>query len=130
MEVPMQAKNLTGVVTATLVTLLVVLLVGVVLLWGGGMTGTVPLGMRGGIMPGGFGFGMPLLFGGVMMLSMLAVPLLVILGLVWLVVTLGRGSMATPPAGSQTPLDILKLRFARGEITKEQYDEMRQHLEV
>ncbi len=83
---------------------------------------------------GGAGLGMPLIFGGNMMLpgmmvlAMLALPVLVIVGVVWVVVALWRGSGAMPAAHAQTPLDILKARYARGESTKDQYDDLRQHL--
>jgi putative membrane protein len=81
-------------------------------------------------MMGGFGFGMPVLFGGLMMLPILALPVLFILGLGWLLMTLWRGSPITSLSGSQTPQDILNARYARGEINKEQYEEMRQRLGV
>lgn len=77
-------------------------------------------------MMGGFGFG-GLLFGGLLMLLFWV---LVIGAIIWLVVTVARGgqaSIATHTPG-QTPLDILKMRYARGEITKEQYEQMRQDL--
>jgi hypothetical protein len=35
----------------------------------------------------------------------------------------------TPPSSPEDPLQVLKLRFARGEITKEQYEEMKKVLE-
>jgi hypothetical protein len=35
----------------------------------------------------------------------------------------------TPPASPENPLQVLKLRFARGEITKEQFEEMKRALE-
>jgi len=35
----------------------------------------------------------------------------------------------TPLTSSENPLQILKLRFARGEITKEQFEEMKKVLE-
>jgi len=35
----------------------------------------------------------------------------------------------TPPTSPENPLQILKLRFARGEITKEQFEEMKKVLE-
>ena len=80
----------------------------------------------------GYGFG---IFG-IGMLIMLLFWVLVIGGVVWLVVTLvrgGQGRSATQPLlpsapPVQTPLDILKVRYARGEISKEQFDEMRRDL--
>ena len=118
----MQSRNSALIIVAAAVTLVVVVVLGGWFMWGGGV-------YRGGMM-GGFGFGMPLLFGGLMLLPMLALPVLLILGLAWLVVTVGRGSTVAPQAGTPTPQDILNNRYARGEITKEQYDEVRQHLAV
>ncbi len=40
-------------------------------------------------------------------------------------------SQSLPPAqtqGLQTPLEILKTRYGRGEITREEYDEVRRDL--
>lgn len=34
-----------------------------------------------------------------------------------------------PAQTSQTPLEILKVRYARGEITREEYDQVRRDLE-
>ncbi len=78
-------------------------------------------------MMSGFGFG-GMLFGG---LLMIAFWVLIIGGAVWLVVTLARnnqGSAAMTTPG-QTPLAILQARYAKGEITKEQFDEMKHNLE-
>ncbi len=68
-----------------------------------------------------FGFGM---------LFMLIIPILVIGGIVWLVVALARGGQV-PSLGTShqgTPLDILKARYARGEISKEQYESIKRDL--
>jgi uncharacterized membrane protein len=35
----------------------------------------------------------------------------------------------TPPTPPEDPLQVLKLRFARGEITKEQFEDMKRALE-
>lgn len=87
----------------------------------------------------GFGMGM----WGLGALVMLAFWVIVIGGGVWLAMTLVRGNQATPasnqsyalmtpPAASSnaTPLDILRDRYARGEITKAQFEEMRRDLSV
>ncbi len=79
-------------------------------------------------MMGGFGFGGgTMLFGGLIMLVFWA---LIIGGAVWLVVTLARGGQFSLGAGSanQKPLEILQARYAKGEITKEQYDATKRDL--
>ncbi len=77
-------------------------------------------------MMGGFGYGM---FGGGALL-MLVFWALVIGGAVWLVVTLGRGNQVAAGTASpgQSPVDLLKVRYAKGEITKEQFDAMKRDL--
>ncbi len=76
-------------------------------------------------MMGGYG---GMLLGGLMMVVFWV---LVIGGGVWLVVTLTRGtSTGAQRAAGQPPLDILKARYAKGEITKEQFDQMKRDLGV
>jgi putative membrane protein len=77
-------------------------------------------GMMGPWMMGGFG---PL--GTV--ISILFVVLLVAGG-VWLFQSAGRGTAAAPPPVAETPLDILKRRYASGEITKKQFEEVKKDL--
>lgn len=60
------------------------------------------------------------------------VLLLVVLGVVvagaaWIAQSSTRGGAGAAPAG-EAPLDILKRRYAAGEITREQFDEMRRTL--
>jgi len=87
----------------------------------------------GGGMMGGFGGGLGL-FGGLFS-TLLALGLLV--GLVFLGVWLWRrfgapaGTMpwAQPPkAGQPSARDILQIRYARGELTREEYQGMSQDL--
>ncbi len=72
-------------------------------------------------------------FGGFGFLFML-VFFIVIIGLaVWMVSALfPRGhegfDASCPRSGEETALDILKKRYARGEITKAEYESMRQDL--
>ncbi len=78
-------------------------------------------------MMGGFDFGMF----GVGMLAMAVFWVLVIGGGIWLIVALARGSRQTPSltaASGQSPLDLLNARYARGEITKEQFEQMKRDL--
>ena len=58
------------------------------------------------------------------------VLLLVIIGLVvWGVMTLVKhGASASRSTGEQDALDIAKKRYARGEISKEQFDEIKKDL--
>ncbi len=82
----------------------------------------------------GFGFEMF----GIGMLLMVLFWVVVIGTAVWLVMTLVRGSqgqsvprvLASSPLPGQTPLEILQACYAKGEITKKQFEEMRRHLSV
>lgn len=56
---------------------------------------------------------------------------LVIIGLIiWLILTSGKRNYPEKniPFDNETPLDILKKRYAKGEINKEQFEQMRKDL--
>jgi putative membrane protein len=90
----------------------------------GGILLQMPMG--GGYSTMGYGMGWGwMIFGWLfMILFWVAVVLLVI----WLIKQL-KGPRGPATAG-ETPLEILKTRYARGEITREQYKEMREELEA
>jgi len=79
-------------------------------------------------MMGGWGWGMGLLGG----LGMLLIWGLIIGLVVWLVVTLTRlnQSGASRNAQPDSALEILRRRLAAGEITPQEFDELRQKLGV
>ncbi len=92
-----------------------------------------PLNERNSLSSAAVGFGPGgMLFGGLLMLTFWV---LVIVGVIWLGVMLTRGGSFSAPrtnAGTSltvpTPLDILKARYARGELTKEQYEQPKRDL--
>lgn len=111
----------------------IVLVVLLFSLFGGGMLGW---GMMGpGHMWGwngdGFGFGWGIA-GVLMVLIMGLLPILflvlVVLGIVWLVRNASDGETERTRSRDQA-LSILRERYARGEITREEFDQMRQDLE-
>ncbi len=65
---------------------------------------------------------------------MLLLPLAIIGGIVALVVWLVRNNQGGVSSASvvakQDPLEILKLRYAKGELTREQFEAMRRDLGV
>ncbi len=91
-----------------------VLMMGGMFPFGGMMGGWAGRGFGGGW---GLGWIFPLVFGGA-----------VITGIVFLVRAAGPGNGRTQSPAGETALDILKKRYARGEITKEQFEAMRQDL--
>jgi putative membrane protein len=108
------------------VVLLIVLIVGasalIPFVWGRGIGG----GYMGRGMMGGFGS--PFMFmGGI---GMILFWVLLIGGAIWFVQALGRASRPTKAdlPSVESPLDILKRRYAKGEITKEQFEEMKNDL--
>ena len=118
--------------TGLVIGIVILVVLAVLLLGGVGMMGLGGFGMIGPGLMGGLGLG-GMLFGGLLMVAFWA---LVIGGAIWLVVTLARSGQAstTAPqntgalAAGQIPLDILKVRYAKGEITKEQFEEMKRDL--
>ncbi len=69
----------------------------------------------------GFGLGM----GGFGGLFMIAFWVLVIIGIVFLIKLIMGG---TKKEGNETPLDILKKRYAKGDINKEEFEEKKKHI--
>lgn len=64
-------------------------------------------------------------------LLFLLVMVILIGGGAWLVATMTRESQARPASTGQTStLDVLKMRYAKGEISKEQFEGMRRDLGV
>lgn len=90
------------------------------------MGGMFPFGgMMGGWMgpgnAGGWGLGwiLPLVFWGA-----------IITGIVFLLRGAGAGNVGSPSQGGETAVDILKKRYAQGELTREEFEEMKRELEV
>lgn len=50
---------------------------------------------------------------------------LVILGIVALVRYLGSGTIPTGSARAETPLEIVRRRYAAGEVTREQFEQVK-----
>ncbi len=77
-----------------------------------------------------YGYGL----GYLVMLVGAVVAILLLIGLVWLVVWAvrrsgsGAGGTFGGSASAQTPKEVLQMRYARGEITREQYQQMMQDL--
>ena len=59
----------------------------------------------------------------------LIIPLLLIGGIAYALGWRPQFNQSGPAQTKQTPLELLKERYARGEITREQYDQMRLDLE-
>jgi putative membrane protein len=116
--------------TSAVIAVVVIVALAVLLLGGAGMMGFGGFGMMGpGIMGGygmmsgyggGYGFGYNPI-GSILSLVFWA---LIIGGVALLVIWLVRGAGRTPSSG-ESVLDILKARYAKGEITKEQFDAMK-----
>lgn len=74
-----------------------------------------------------YGYGMPW-FGGI---AMMIFWVIVLGAIVWVAIAVSRNAGQNQAAPrSETPLDVLRRRFAAGEINKEQFEEMKRALGV
>lgn len=63
-------------------------------------------------------------------LLVIAVELVIFGGVIYFAVLFAlRKASVSPASGDQTPMDILKKRYAQGEVSQEEYDRMRRELE-
>ena len=80
----------------------------------------------------GFGFGSFGSFGWIGMIINLVITIIVVAGIVWLVVWLVRKGIPNNPVQSASfninPREILQARYARGEINREQYQQILEDL--
>ena len=110
--------------TARSILIAVAVLVGVLvllpLLWGGAMMGGMMGGFGQGGMMGGWGFG------GV--IAMLAVFLLLGGGLYVLIRAIVGPGGTSSLQGPESPVEILKRRYARGEISREEFEQAKKDL--
>ena len=69
--------------------------------------------------------------GWIMAIIMIIFWILVVIGIVYFIrgMSYNRSDMPGPPA-AHTALDTLNERYARGEITREQYQQMRRDIEA
>ena len=116
----MKTRRVVVVVGVALLVLFVVALFVGAMLWG-----RTPYGMGPGMM-GGFRqpFGMHMFGGGVLMVLF---GVLILGGLALLVTGLARNE-ETPGRMDETPLEILKRRYASGEIDGEEFERIKESL--
>ncbi|MHB8173836.1 MAG: SHOCT domain-containing protein [Nitrospirota bacterium] len=70
----------------------------------------------------------PMVGGGGMMLLNLLFLVLIVIGVVLLIVWLVKKSGIERGHGEESALDILKKRYAKGEISKEEYERMKKDI--
>jgi putative membrane protein len=98
------------------------------------ISGAALMGIRGGFggrgMMGGYGMMGGFGYHPVGGLVSFVFSLLVVAAIIWLVWWFARRSPVTGASNAvETPLEIIKLRYAKGEITKEQFDTMKKDLQ-
>ncbi len=69
-----------------------------------------------------YGFG----YGGIFMW----IVFLIVIGLLIYFILQSQKTKGRPPAQGESPLDILKKRYAKGEISKEDFDRMKRDLDA
>lgn len=117
----MRTRSLGVWALVALVTAVILWLVGWVAV--GGATGQFPWGMGPGMMPWfGGAYSAPAMLS--MMLSMLLFWIAVILGIAWFI----RWLVGASHSGEPDALEVVRRRYARGEINRDEYERLRQDL--
>ncbi len=103
--------------------------------WGMTLAPALRFGASPGVGPGMMGPGMTGGWWGFSFLGPifgLVLVGLIIGGVVWFVLSLSRkeSRLGSGPTARETPLEILKRRYASGEVTKKQFEDMRRTLNL
>jgi putative membrane protein len=119
----MSKNGRTALIAGGIVLAILILVIG---LWPGsnGQQGGGWGGWGGMMGPGMMGFG----FGGLMMIPMIIFWGLLIWGFVWLVRGAGGCCAPSPSDRADSALDVLKRRYAKGEIDKQEFEEKKKDL--
>lgn len=120
-------RNLPRAAIVVLVLAALLVLLGTTI--GGGVVGPGMMGPYGGYRTGNFGGWTWGLGMGLGWLTMIVFWAAIVGSAIWLVTAMTAGSRGTQPR-EETPLDVLKRRFAAGEITAEDYERMRRTLDL
>ncbi|WP_034629878.1 SHOCT domain-containing protein [Desulfotruncus alcoholivorax] len=78
----------------------------------------------------GFGGGFSSLGWGLSMLLSMLLPVAVLVGIIYLVLALWDRGRRNVAAGGPEPLALLQRRYAKGEITKEEYERVKEELNL
>lgn len=73
-------------------------------------------------------FGQTIFGGGWILMILIAIFLLLMTAGIVIIIIWAVNRTRTPVAGGESALDILKKRYARGEINHEEYERMKQEL--
>ncbi|SFG77022.1 putative membrane protein [Desulfotomaculum arcticum] len=76
----------------------------------------------------GFGGGLSGLGWGLSMLLSMLLPVVVLVGIIYLVLTVWDRGRRNAMAGGPEPVALLQRRYAKGEITKEEYQRVKEEL--
>ena len=80
----------------------------------------------------GFGFSNFGVYGWIGMILSLVITIVVVGGIIWLVARVARrgfpNQLVNPSASNDSPREILQTRYVRGEINREQYQQMLEDL--
>ncbi len=126
----MAGGEIEKIVLAVVAVIVIIIVAGVLsmtfMMGGGGWGGMMGSGMMGsGMMGSGMMAGGGMGFGWMMLLPAIFLVLLIV-GIYFIITGIKRGGVT--PSSSYSALDIVKERYAKGELTAEEFNKMRKDL--